>query len=112
MVGSEQYCGDIADEKGKENYRFCDCFNINKKLSDHVRKRLEMDGINKKFIYPTIEVNTWEVFQKAKTKEATIPKKKKSKKKRKRTNRQIVEYWLKRKRSKKTRIKRKRRKTH
>lgn len=67
IVGDEQFPeGDI--ELGKKNYRFCNCFNIHKKITDHVRNRLEKDGITKEFIYPTPEINTWDVFEKAKTK--------------------------------------------
>lgn len=61
MVGNEQYGGDKPEgEKG--NYRFCQCFNINKKLSDHIKKRLEADGVTKDFIYPTVDINTHEIF--------------------------------------------------
>lgn len=63
MVGEEEYVG---DEEAKRKYKFCSCFNINKKLAGHIRKRLEADGITKDFIYPTSEVNTWDVFEKSK----------------------------------------------
>lgn len=65
MVGDEQFPDDKTDEKNK-NYRFCNCFNIHKKIADHVRQRLEADGITKEFIYPTPDINTWDVFEKAK----------------------------------------------
>lgn len=40
------------------------CFNINKKLAEHIRKRLEADGITKEIIYPAPELNTWNVYEK------------------------------------------------
>lgn len=67
MVGDEQFPDDTTGEENK-NYRFCNCFNINKKITDQVRKRLEADGITKEFIYPTPDINTWDVFEKVKAK--------------------------------------------
>jgi len=61
MVGNEKYSSDKPEED-KGNYRFCQCFNINKKLSDHIRERLEADGITKEFIYPSVDINTYEIF--------------------------------------------------
>jgi hypothetical protein len=34
-------------------------------LADHIRKRLEAEGITKELIYPTPELNTWRVYEKA-----------------------------------------------
>lgn len=65
LVGDELYMQNLSPEEAK-NYSFCSCFNINKKLAAYVRKRLEEDGINKEFIYPTPEINTYETFEKAK----------------------------------------------
>ena len=67
MVGDEQYKDEKTEEEAKD-YRFCTCFNIHKKLLPHARKRLEADGITKKFIYPTPDISTWETFEKSKTK--------------------------------------------
>lgn len=67
MVGDEQFAEGKTEEEAK-NYRFCTCFNIHKKLADHARKRLEADGITKEYIYPTPDVNTWEIYEKCKTK--------------------------------------------
>lgn len=33
-------------------YKFCRCFNINKKLEGHIRKKLDEAGITHQFIYP------------------------------------------------------------
>jgi hypothetical protein len=111
MVGNEQFR--LDETKEDVNYKFCSCFNIRKNLLSHIKKRLIEDGITREFIYPTTEINTWKVFLKAKQitiDESIVPIHKVRKKKRKRTNEQIVTYWLKRRRSKKTRIKRKKRK--
>jgi hypothetical protein len=62
MVGNEQYSSDKPEED-KGNYRFCQCFNINKKLSDYIRERLDADGITKDFIYPTVEIDTMKIFK-------------------------------------------------
>lgn len=65
MIGEEEY---LTNEKENKSYKFCRCFNINKKLLNYIRQRLEADGITKEFIYPTPEISTWEVFGKCKNK--------------------------------------------
>lgn len=67
MIGEEEYAG---DEEAKRNYKFCSCYNINKKLAPYIKKQLDADGITKEFIYPTTDVSTWEVFEKAKQKKS------------------------------------------
>lgn len=67
IVGNEQYL-EAKEENEPEEYRFCCCFNINKKLADHIRKRLEDDGITRDYIYPTPEINTWDIYEKSRTK--------------------------------------------
>jgi hypothetical protein len=69
IIGNEQYL-EAKDDNESEEYRFCSCFNINKKLASHILKRLEEDGITREFIYPTPEINTWEVFEKSRTKDS------------------------------------------
>jgi hypothetical protein len=59
---------EAKDDGEPEEYRFCSCFNINKNLANHILKRLEEDGITREFIYPTPEINTWEVFEKSRIK--------------------------------------------
>ena len=67
IIGNEQYLEAKEDDEPEE-YRFCSCFNINKKLASHILKRLEEDGITREFIYPTPEINTWGIFEKSRTK--------------------------------------------
>lgn len=64
IIGNEQYL-EAKEENEPEEYRFCSCFNINKKLIDHIRKRLDEDGITKDYIYPTPDIDTWEVYEKS-----------------------------------------------
>lgn len=66
MVVSEQ--NKIANNSTEEKeYVLCECFNINKKLADHIKKRLEEDGITKELIYPISDLNTWNVYEKCTT---------------------------------------------
>lgn len=49
QMGNEQ----VKEEHGNaDGYKFCSCYNINKKLIDHARKRIKKEGIVKNFIYP------------------------------------------------------------
>jgi hypothetical protein len=66
MVVNEQNIEANPDNDTKQ-YVFCECFNINKKLADHVRKTLQQDGITKEFIYSTPDINTWDVYEKCLT---------------------------------------------
>ena len=61
MVGNEQYGGDKLNEE-KGDYRFCQCFNINRNLADYIREKLGTDGITKESIYPTVNIDTNEIF--------------------------------------------------
>jgi len=61
LISDEFYKEEFPDDDCK--YNFCHYFNINKKLEQHIRKRLQEDGITKEFIYPTPELNTYEVFE-------------------------------------------------
>jgi len=51
-----------ADTDNKQ-YVLCECFNINKKLADHIRKILEQDRITKEFIYSAPNTNTWNIYE-------------------------------------------------
>lgn len=63
LVGDEQFKEGKNEEEAKD-YSFCSCFNIHKSLEDHIRRKLEADGITREFIYPTPDINTWEIFEK------------------------------------------------
>lgn len=62
QIGNEQVAEEYGDADG---YRFCSCYNINKKLIEHIRKRLEEEGIIKDFIYPNPSDIAWQSFEKA-----------------------------------------------
>ncbi|RZJ99233.1 MAG: FRG domain-containing protein, partial [Flavobacterium sp.] len=62
LIGIEQYKLSM-DVDEPEDYRFCKCFNIQKNLEVHIRKRLNEDGITKEFIYPSIDTETLSLFE-------------------------------------------------
>jgi hypothetical protein len=66
LIGDEMYKEGQTPKEARE-YSFCNCFNIHKSLEPHIRKRLDEDGITKDYIYPTPDLNTWEVFEKSKS---------------------------------------------
>lgn len=49
QVGRELH---IANNDGDQGYKFCRCFNINKKLEGYIRRKLDEAGVTKAFIYP------------------------------------------------------------
>jgi len=117
LLGEEQFLSDKKD--ADVNYKFCSCFNINKNLYNHVKQKLDADGITKEFIYPTKDLNAWSIFELAIKEEDKYYLKritnkyrksksiKKRKKGKKRTNLQIVEYWQKKRHKMKKHILRK-----
>jgi len=62
MIGKEYFEEDKTKEES-EKYKLCHCFNINKKLENYIRKRLNEDGITKDFIYPSSNINAFHVFE-------------------------------------------------
>ncbi len=46
-----------------KQYVLCECFNIHKKLADYIRKVLESDEITRELIYPTPDLNTWDIYE-------------------------------------------------
>jgi hypothetical protein len=65
LIGDEQFKEGKTEEEAKD-YSFCSCLNIHKDLESYIRKRLLKDGITKELIYPTPEINTWEIYEKCK----------------------------------------------
>lgn len=63
VVGAELFFADNQNANPEE-YRFCECYNINKELAPYIAQRLAADGIIKDFIYPTPNIDTWEVYEK------------------------------------------------
>lgn len=64
IMGTEQYFLENVGAKSDE-YRFCGCYNINKNLSNYITEKLEKEGIINDYIYPTKDIDTWEVFVKS-----------------------------------------------
>ncbi len=65
MLGNEQYNISKA-ENDPDDYRFSGCYNINKELVPYIVDKLESDGINKEFIYPDSDLNTWHIYEEIK----------------------------------------------
>lgn len=65
LVGDEQYKEGNPKDK-KSDYKFCSCYNINKNLVPFIQQCIEKDGVTKEYIYPTPDINTWEIFEKCK----------------------------------------------
>lgn len=63
VVGAELYFAD-NENANPDEYRFCECFNINKELAPYIEQRLAEDGITKDSIYPTPDIDTWGVYEK------------------------------------------------
>lgn len=62
VVGQEQYQAAKSDDEPNE-YRFCYCFNINKKLSKAIQEKLIGDGITREFIYPSMHNDARRIFE-------------------------------------------------
>lgn len=65
ILGNEQY-SEAKTESDPDDYRFCECYNINKILSGYIRGKLEAEGVTNQFIYPDKEINTNHIFQESK----------------------------------------------
>lgn len=63
VIGADLYYAD-KENANPDEYRFCECFNINKELAPYIKQRLAEDGITKDFIYPTPDIDTWGVYEK------------------------------------------------
>jgi hypothetical protein len=64
VMGTEQYFLENIGAKAEE-YRFCGCYNINKNLSTYITEKLTKEGIIFDYIYPTKDIDTWDVFVKS-----------------------------------------------
>ena len=67
LIGDELY-KEANPEADSREYFFCRCFNIRKSLEPYIRQRLDADGISKEYIYPTEDINAWNIFEKSLTK--------------------------------------------
>lgn len=51
-----------AFEKETDSYKFCECYNINKKLVPYIQEKIKELGINKDTIYPDEGIDTKIIF--------------------------------------------------
>lgn len=51
-----------AYDNEDHSYRFCDCYNINKKLIPYIKVKLNELGVTNELIYPDQDINTKHVF--------------------------------------------------
>lgn len=51
-----------AFETEFESYKFCECYNINKKLVPYIQEKLELLGVNRETIYPDEGIDTKGIF--------------------------------------------------
>lgn len=65
VVGQEQYNED-QENSDSEDYRFSQCYNINKKLEPYIRKKLEALEITRETIYPDKNYDAKPIYQEAK----------------------------------------------
>lgn len=62
VMGQEQYFED-KENSDDNDYRFCECYNINKNLEPYIRKKLEALGITSETIYPDKDFDANPVYQ-------------------------------------------------
>lgn len=65
IIGQEQYNED-KENTDENDYRFCECYNINKKLEPYIREKLEELGITSKTIYPDKDFDANPIYQETK----------------------------------------------
>lgn len=61
VIGNEQY-NEAKLESEPNDYRFCECYNINKNLSDYIIKKLKTFDISSETIYPEMDINAKEIY--------------------------------------------------
>ncbi len=62
VIGQEQY-NEVRENNDLYDYRFSDCYNINKKLEPYIRKKLADMGIVSETIYPDKDSDTKHVYE-------------------------------------------------
>jgi len=65
IMGQEQY-NEVKEKTDENDYRFCECYNINKKLEPYIRRKLEEIGITSETIYPDKDFDANAIYQEAK----------------------------------------------
>ena len=65
VIGQEQY-NEEKENSDQNDYRFSECYNINKSLEPYIRKRLENLGITSEMIYPDKNFDANPIYLEAK----------------------------------------------
>ncbi|RYE39103.1 MAG: FRG domain-containing protein, partial [Sphingobacteriales bacterium] len=65
VVGNEQY-NEAKLDSDPNDYRFCECYNIHKSLSDYIAQRLKENEITLDEIYPDKDVDARNVYNESK----------------------------------------------
>ncbi|WKW45509.1 FRG domain-containing protein [Myroides sp. JBRI-B21084] len=61
VIGNEQY-SEAKLESEPDDYRFCECYNINKDLSDYIVQKLTEANISKATMYPDKDIDTRHIY--------------------------------------------------
>lgn len=62
VVGTELYFENNPDAKPNE-YRFCECYNINKNLAGYIRECLQADGVSHDSMYAATNLDASHIYQ-------------------------------------------------
>jgi hypothetical protein len=65
VIGNEQYI-EAKLESEPNDYRFCECFNINKNLTDYIIEKLKVLDISSETIYPEKDIDAREIYNETK----------------------------------------------
>lgn len=65
VIGNEQYI-EAKLENEPNDYRFCECFNINKNLTDYIVEKLKELDISSETIYPEKEIDAKRIYYETK----------------------------------------------
>lgn len=67
VVGNEQY-SEAKLESEPDDYRFCECYNINKSLGGYIAEKLKELNISNETMYPDKEIDLRYIYEQNKTK--------------------------------------------
>jgi hypothetical protein len=62
IVGNEQY-SEAKLESEPDDYRFCQCYNINKNLAVYINQKLDASNISKDTMYPDKDIDTKHIYE-------------------------------------------------
>ncbi len=62
VIGNEQY-SEAKLESEPDDYRFCECYNINKDLTDYIVQKLSEANISKATMYPDKDIDARQIYE-------------------------------------------------